>query len=161
MIMAALARPQFPQQVELGPEELCPQLGPRVFQLRQPLRSLFEVVVNPLARGLDAAGPEQSLETKHDAGGVPDQILVGAGQLLEPDTVGVAVIDHPQAAAPEELGRLVGIGPVVLVAVSQLPRRSQTMTLATNGAIRSCNHRACDLATPTIGVAQDRQKKVR
>ena len=36
-------------------------------------------------------------------------------------SVGVAVIDRPQAAAPEELGQLVGIGPVVLVAVPPLP----------------------------------------
>jgi len=78
-------------------------------------------VVDRRARRRNPPRPKQRLEPEHHAGRVLDQIPVRPGEFLQRRPVGAPVIDRAQRAATQQLGELVGIDLIPLVA---LVRRS-------------------------------------
>jgi len=70
------------------------------------------------ATGRNRAGAAQRLQPEHHARPVFDQIPVGGGELRERGLGWAAVIDRAQPAAPEQLGQLIRIDLVALVAVA-------------------------------------------
>jgi hypothetical protein len=52
----------------------------------------------------------------HHTGGVVDHVLVGAGEFTQRGVVRASVVDGAQAAASEQMGELIGIDLVALVA---------------------------------------------